>query len=303
MGDSSEEDIKTAEEYTDPISNIATRPKKKVRVSIDQTSEIRKMSLKVPSFSPDEPEIWFALLESQFEHLGITDDSVKFTSVTTNLDLHHAKAVKDIILHPPRIERYPKIKTELIRRLSASKEKKVKQLLTHEELGDRKPSEFLRHLQDLAGPSVPQDFIRTMWCGRLPSSLQTVLASQPSHSLEQLADLADRIQELTSPCNVAATSAGPSHHQTVNSDVMGEIAALRRMVQQLSVKLEDQTCNRSNRRSRPQRRRSPSRPRSRSNSSYNKYPVCWYHSKFGSNAKQCVKPCDFKKAGNFSGSR
>ncbi|GBP14206.1 hypothetical protein EVAR_7635_1 [Eumeta japonica] len=38
-----------------------------------------------------------------------------------------------------------------------SKERKLKQLL-HEELGDRKPSQFLRHLQGLAGPTSPMTY-------------------------------------------------------------------------------------------------------------------------------------------------
>lgn len=208
--------------------------------------------------------------------------------------MQYAKSVKDIIVNPPAKNRYDKIKTELIRRLSASHEKKVKQLLTYEELGDRRPSQFLRHLQDLAGPSVPEDFIRTIWCNRLPTSIQTVLASQPSHSLEQLADLADRIQELTSPCVVASTS---SQHN--------EIAELRKMVEQLSLKLDEHTraTRRQGDRYRSPRRRPASRQRTRSNSSHRKYPMCWYHAKFGEKANRCMKPCDFNKAGNARGSQ
>lgn len=146
--------------------------------------DFRSCKLKVPEFSPEDPEIWFALLESQFETLHITEDNVKFNSVINNLDIHHAKSVKDIILNPPIEHRYFKIKSELIKRLTASHERKVKQLLTHEELGDRKPSQFLRHLQDLAGPTTPEEFIKSIWTNRLPTNIQTVLASQPTQSLE-----------------------------------------------------------------------------------------------------------------------
>ncbi|XP_004927452.2 uncharacterized protein LOC101746903 [Bombyx mori] len=289
-------------------SSVKPRRMKKMCVSTVHdndilSSDIRKFTLKVPPFSPEDPEIWFALLEGQFENYGITEDHIKFNNVITNLDIPHAKAVKDIIVHPPTSNRYEKIKSELIRRLSASHEKKVKQLLTHEELGDRKPSQFLRHLMDLAGPSVPHEFIRTIWSNRLPNSIQTVLASQPTHSLEQLSDLADRIQEITTPCNVAATSTcGTS---SINQS--SEIAELRKMVERLALRLEDQTRttnrsqNRSNR-SRP-RWRSTSRSRTRSASSYRRYPVCWYHAKFGAKASKCQKPCDYNQSGNATGSR
>lgn len=298
MSDSSDS-VKTAGSRND---GHVTRRKKAVRVSNDGR-EICRAKIKVPPFSPEDPELWFALIEGQFDSHDVTDDGTKFTHVTNNLDIQYAKAVKDIIVNPPAQNRYGKIKTELIKRLSASHEKKVKQLLTHEELGDRKPSQFLRHLQDLAGPSVPEDFVRSIWCNRLPNNIQTVLASQPTHSLEQLADLADRIQELTSPCSVAATSS----HSATASHPSDEIAELKRMVQQLTLKLEEHTrasCCATSSRSRPRERlRSSSRQRSRSRSSYKKYPICWFHAKFGERANKCNKPCDYRKAGNATGGR
>ncbi|KAL0859359.1 hypothetical protein ABMA27_010199 [Loxostege sticticalis] len=262
--------------------------------------EPRQVNLKVPPFSPDEPEIWFALLEGQFECCNIKDDSTKFINVINNLDIQHSKAVKDILLNPPAQNRYNKIKSELIKRLCASKENKVRQLLVHEELGDRKPSQFLRHLQDLAGPSVPADFIKTIWCNRLPQNIQTVLASQPTQPLDQQADLADRIQEITAPCNVAAMSSSSTY-----ANPSSEIAELKKMVEHLTMKLEEHTrfSNCSSIRSRPrERRNSTTRPRSRSNSNYRKHPVCWYHMKFGEKARRCIKPCDYKQAGNHKGS-
>ncbi|KAJ0169274.1 hypothetical protein K1T71_015072 [Dendrolimus kikuchii] len=298
MSDSSDS-VKTAD------AHVTTRRPRKARVSTDRDDNIvQKFKIKVPPFSPEDPELWFALVEGQFESHDITDDHIKFTNVTTNLDLQYAKSVKDIIINPPQRNRYERIKTELIKRLSASHEKKVKQLLTHEELGDRKPSQFLRHLQDLAGPSVPDDFLRSIWSNRLPHNIQTVLASQPTHSLEQLADLADRIQELASPCTVATTSSsGYGSHQSK------EIAELKDMVQRLTLKLEEHTrgacCSTDRTRPRERRRRSSSRQRNRSRSSYKKYPICWYHAKFGNLAHNCVKPCDYSspRAENTSGSR
>lgn len=302
MSDSSES-AKTASSHQN--TNVTTRRKRRVRVSTDhRDTEVRILKIKVPPFSPEDPELWFALLEGQFDGHNITDDVIKFNNVTNKLDLQYAKAVKDIIINPPAKNRYDKIKSELIKRLSASHEKRVKQLLTYEELGDRKPSQFLRHLQDLAGPSIPDDFLRSIWCNRLPHNIQTVLASQPTHSLEQLADLADRIQELASPCNVVTASTSSIHASSSQSN---EIAELKKMVQHLTLKLEEHTraaCCYSTDRSRPRdHRRSPSRQRSRSNSSYRNYPICWYHSKFGAQAHKCLKPCDYGKTGNDVGSR
>lgn len=289
-------------------ANVTTRRTRPMRVSTVQDFEdirTRNLKIKVPPFSPEDPELWFALLEGQFEIHGIIDDVTKFNNVCSNLSMQYAKTVKDILINPPPIERYEKIKYVLIKRLSASHEAKVKQLLTHEELGDRKPSQFLRHLQDLAGPSVPEDFIRTIWSNRLPHDIQTVLTSQTSHSLEQLADLADRIQELTSSRTVAAASSH-THSSAHSSQPSDEITELKQMVHRLTLKLEEhmrgECCSTSRERPRD-RRRSLSRQRSRSSSSYRKFPVCWYHKKFGAQAHKCLKPCDYTKAGNSAGSR
>lgn len=286
--------------------NVTRRGKKPEHVSTGQSDfnpNFKPYNLRVPTFSPDDPEIWFALLEGQFDAYGIRDDAVKFTSVVTNLDMTHAKAVKDIIVDPPAHNRYLTIKSELIKRLTASHEKKVRQLLTHEELGDRRASQFLRHLQDLAGPNVPKEFIQSIWTSRLPNNIQTVLASQPSHSLQQLADLADRIQEITAPGQIAETS---SRETSSHSSITAEISELRQMVMRLEAKLDQQAhSSRSSNRSRSHQRRTSSRSGSRSTSSYRRYPLCWYHQKFGSDAKRCVKPCDFSKtaSGNATGSR
>lgn len=282
------------------------RREKKVHVSTDsaekKSDDFTKFNFKVPTFSPEDPEIWFALLEGQFSNFGIKDDLTKFNYAIANLDIQHAKAIKDIIIKPPSSNRYEKIKSELIKRLSASKEMKVKQLLTYEELGDRTTSQFLRHLRDLAGPDVPEEFIQTIWINRLPKNIQTVLASQTTQTLEQLADLADRIQEITGsrPNVAAATStfaAGPS------SAPSSEIAELRKMVEHLAIKLDEHTrASRSHDRSRIRHRRTPSRSGSRSASNYKRFPVCWYHWKFGTKAHKCQKPCEFK-AGNDMGSQ
>lgn len=302
MSESSGDETATTVKPQDAGGVTTRRRRKEMLAATDPSGEprvIRHQNLKLPTFSPDDPELWFALLEAQFDTYGITDDVTKYNAVLTNLDITHSKYVKDVIINPPSQAKYKKIKSELIRRLTTSHENKVRQLLTHEVLGDRKASHFLRHLQDLAGPDVPKDFLRSIWSNRLPQHIQTILASQPTHSLEQLADLADRIQEIAVP-NVASTSQMPT---TSTDNASKEIAELRKMVEHLSTKL-DRITRSSRRDERKQHRgRSTSRSVHRSNSSYRRYPVCWYHFKFGDQARTCQKPCDYKPAGNATGNQ
>jgi len=104
--------------------------------------------------------------------------------------------VEDIIISPPELEPYDRLKAELVSRLSTSREQRVRQLLSHEEMGDRKPSQFLRHLKSLA-PYVPDDFLRTIWASRLPPHIQAILAGQTEGSLDSTSRFADRICDVT----------------------------------------------------------------------------------------------------------
>jgi hypothetical protein len=69
--------------------------------------------------------------------------------------------VDDIITYPPQQGPYTKLRIELLKRLSPFREQRVSQLLTPESVGDRKPSQFLRHLKSLV-PDVPDYLLRTI---------------------------------------------------------------------------------------------------------------------------------------------
>jgi hypothetical protein len=73
-------------------------------------------------------------------------------------------------------------------------------------MGDRKPSQFLRHLKGLA-PDVPDDFLWTIWASRLPLHVQAILARQTEGSLDSTSHLADRICEVTPLPTMAAVTA------------------------------------------------------------------------------------------------
>lgn len=253
-----------------------------------------RVSVKVPEFWPNRPDVWFAQLEAQFALAKITEDSTKFYHVISQLGNQHTAEVLDIIISPPTTGKYDKLKSEIMKRLSASQEKKVKQLLDHEELGNRKPSQFLRHLQGLAGPTVPEDFVRTIWSSRLPHNIQTIVATQTDTPLEKVADLADKIFELapsTSPVVASASTSGSNLMPPYMLEMSKQIAELTKCVAQLSA------------RGRPNFRRSQSRGRSSSRGRSPSQPrPCWYHRKFGEKANKCQAPCNYQ-AGNNQGSR
>lgn len=272
----------------------------------DTSGDIWRVGVRVPPFYPDDPELWFAQLEFQFTLSNVTNDSTKFYYAATQLEQMYVTHVKDILCNPPVTGKYEKLKSELIKRLSASKEKKLNQLFLHEDMGDRKPSLFLRHLRNLAGPTVTDDVLTTLWTGRLPHSLQTVVASQPKLALDDLAELADRVHEIapSTPQHQVATTAATAlpSTSTRTDELHQEICALTKEIAKLSSFVYRQSRARSRSRSHGSHRRSHSRSQSRNRQPPPDHPHCWYHYNFGTKAKKCREPCKFK-AGNDAGSR
>jgi hypothetical protein len=151
----------------------------------------------------------------------------------------------------------------------------VRQLLSHEEMGDRKPSQFLRHLKGLA-PDVPDNFLRTIWASRLPPHVQAILAGQTKGSLDSASHLADRICEVTPlPTTAAVTASKPE-----------DSAGLRERTDELTrlVASLQGSQDRSRSHSRHRRNRTP-------HVSPAQHDTCGYHWRFGDKARKCTPPC------------
>jgi hypothetical protein len=114
--------------------------------------------------------------------------------------------VQDIITTPPLRDHHDPLKAELVSCLSTSREQLVKQLLSHKEMGDMKPSQFLRQLKGLA-LGLPADFLHTIWVSWLPPHVQPLLAGQTKDSLDSASKLTDRVCEVTLLPTTAAVSA------------------------------------------------------------------------------------------------
>lgn len=285
--------MSSKEQTTNPNGQDATQQQHSTstgteRVSTALLPDVCRVGIKVPPFWPEKPAIWFAQIEGQFAICNIKVDETKYYYVMAHLAPQYAAEVEDIITSPPANNKYEKLKTELIKRLSDSKDKKVQQLLSHEVLGDRKPSQFLRQLKSLAGHDIPEDFLRVIWTSRLPSNTQAIIAAHADTTLEQLADMADKINDVTPGYpQVASTSSNTGS----SLDKMAEqIAELTEQVQALTTQRQG-------------------RPRSTSQNlrldrseSRKRFPTCWFHYKFGNKARRCQKPCDFQSE-NFQGGR
>lgn len=237
-------------------------------------------NIKLPPFWAAEPDLWFFNVEAQFELNGVTRDATKMAHLLAALDPSNLSEISDVLRDPSKT--YDKIKKSILERFGESEEKKLSRLLGPLELGDRKPSQLLREIQNLAGPSLPKNMLRSLWLKKLPAATQQILQVSSTDDLSKLSEMADKIQSIqtTQPAYIHKVSAPPQH----------ELQQLREQINSLQEKLDRLLSER------PAPYRSH-RPRSRSSSRSHERGICFYHNKFGDKAEKCAPPCSFK-AGN-----
>ena len=253
-------------------------------VEPDAASRVSAITLKLPPYWPSDPEVWFAQVEAQFSTKGITVQKTKFDYVVASLSPEYASEVRDIILHPPESRPYDRFREQLVKRTGTSAQRRLQQLLTTEELGDRKPSQLLRRMQLLLGDRAADTddaLVRELFLQRLPANVRVVLASAPdTTSLDDLAQLADCVVDAAPP-TIAGVTAPP---QQEVEQLRAEVSRLAELITSRSPARHRSPTPHTPR----HRRRSPTPHRSLSPGNQS---LCWYHERFGSDARKCRPPC------------
>jgi len=85
-----------------------------------QGNEINRIGLRLPEFTPADPELWFSILDRSFQAAGIIADSTKFGYALTAIGPRHTQEVRDIIMSPPAVNAYQTLRSELIKKISLS---------------------------------------------------------------------------------------------------------------------------------------------------------------------------------------
>ena len=149
-------------------------------------ANVAAVHLKLPSFWPSDPQVWFAQVEAQLLPDGSQHNAPGSTTFFSRLQTLHTTLFRQ----------------QLIQRTAASKQRRLQQLFNTEELGDRKPTQLLRRMQQLLvdkAATIDNSFMRELFLQRLPANVRMVLASTPETTLYQLAQLADKVVEVAAP--------------------------------------------------------------------------------------------------------
>lgn len=290
-------------------------------------------SMKLPTFSPEAPELFFLLMDATFAQQKVTDPNIKFLTTLMQLPQRVQMQAKGLISEDVD-NKLSKLKEIVSSLYVVPVEQRLKQLLSSTSMGDMKPTEYLQYLRELQGsdadPNSP--LIRTYFLDSLPTAIiPFVRLMFSSHDLDAIAKAADNSVPYVKPntaCNIDVVpypspslltkfdeladkvSAIASQHTSSSTEsLQQELRSFRLYVDSKFDSIQSQldtldrrfSSQQSFDRSHQYNNRSM-RNRSNSRVGHNfvsdRVKFCFYHTKFGDKAHKCVKPCSYTCQGN-----
>lgn len=256
-----------------------------VSSSIAQFSDKHVTQVRLPHFWQNDPELWFAQVEARFHTLKINTDNERYYIVLASLDDPNVLCqVSDIIRKPPEHDKYLVLKEKLTTRFTESKEKQLHKLLTELDLRDKKPSQLLREMLNIAPAGMTEDVMRSLWMQRMPLCVKCVLSATSDVKLAKLAEIADRILEHSSSAQTFSITDQVAAVSDNRDNIVERLKEIERKLLDITNKMQKLTSRTFN------------RGRSRSTTPSRK-EICFYHRRFGQKATKCRAPCSFAPIG------
>src|SRR5450830_2035585 len=147
----------------------------------------------LPEFWETDPVAWFAIAESIFTMRAVTEEEIKYAAVVTALPKGVVRHVKQLLVNKPA-NPYTAIRTKLLGAHERSEFQRCETLLYMPPLGDRKPSEYMAAMAELApAETAANGFFGAIFLRKLPDDLRIHLADCDIRNHEDLAARADRL--------------------------------------------------------------------------------------------------------------
>ncbi|XP_036347621.1 uncharacterized protein LOC118757000 [Rhagoletis pomonella] len=241
--------------------------------------------LPIPPMASTNIEAWFTSMEFWFTASGITADKQKTATVLAALDPNVLSQLGDVIAALPQNDSFDYVKQKIIEHFADSEQRRLNRVLSELPLGDKKPSELFFEMRRVAGNTLGDAALKSLWIKRLPEFAQPVVAAS-SGSAAEYTKIAYTIIDAIAPQQLNRVKSTPS----------SEIHELRAVVMELGKKFDKLTTrSRSQSRRRTNiRQNSNARDSSKgvtSSRESSSVRDCWYHLKYGRDAKKCRSPC------------
>lgn len=220
---------------------------------------ISAATVKLPTFWPAQPTIWFTQAEAQFALRSINNDSTKYYHVLAALDQETAIKISDVIQSAPTTDKYNSLKKRLLQAFELQETERAEQLLflASAGLGDRTPSQLMEEMLQLLGTKPFCFLCKQIFLRQLPTVVRTQLSDADFSSDPRL---------------VANQATTLWRMARLDSQLAGRTSA---------VASPDTDLCAISKSTKP-----PSAPTTGED-------WCFFHRKFGKAAKKCQKPCSF----------
>ena len=227
--------------------------------------DLRSNESRMPKFLPDQPAIFFVMAEAQFTLRNVTSDEAKYAHVVSALPPEVVSRIVDLVTTPPATDKYDAIKRRLTKSFGKTPAERATKLLEIEDLGGRSPLALLDEMRSLSRDESIDFLLRAIFLRALPEEVRRVVRN--STTLEELAAAAED--------HFTKTGAAIDPRRSVyvagsDADDADSVAAFRRH---------------------------PERAGSKSSAPREK-DICFYHAKFGADAKKCNAPCKMAPPSN-----
>ena len=150
--------------------------------------------LTVPQFGELPPKLWFSLFEMELQNRLVLGDGQKFMQLMPRLPASVVIKLEELITTPPAENAYTTAKSKVLEIVQQSRRERIESFLQGLVLGDKKPSTLLQEMRAVAPASeLSDEWLKELWMGRLPDSLQAIMSSFIDQDLKQLSQAADNV--------------------------------------------------------------------------------------------------------------
>ena len=160
---------------------------------MSEENKVNAVSLKLPTFWIEEPEVWFAQVDAQFAIRNITVTDTKYHYAVAALDQTTARRVLDILRTPPGGDKYQALKDRLLGTYALSEDERAARLLNQPGLGDKRPSALMDEMLALLGDHSPCFLFRRLFLQQLPEDIRGHILQAGLQDPREMAKMADRL--------------------------------------------------------------------------------------------------------------
>lgn len=237
------------------------------------TQYVHKVTVKLPDFWTDDPDLWFLHAEAAFRNGQVTQSRTKFDHVVQKLPQAIMVSVRGLIMNSASSSStpYEDLKSKLVSSYTLSRWQRVSKLIHHPSLGDQRPTALMDAMLALLpdGDSAGSLFLG-LFLERLPVEMRDHLVAREFKTPGEMALHADKLWDArraqTTDSFLTAAATSPSRSRaTIRADGS------------------------------PARRNQTPGPSGSEE--------CYFHKRFGAAANNCRPPCSFQGNSRAGGRR